>query len=146
MWGRSSINTLFSFTYFTQQKNRHDSSTAARYRYTSTTGSTAAPISYERRFKVKLRLWHRCFGVGAPSWGGGGGWGLHWGRALRMALTSSATAVRANSNWSWKREEALQMLLEPKPIKLLEALKIKAQGDVEGCELKSQNFQSLVSS
>lgn len=31
----------------------------------------------------------------------------HWGRALRMAFTSSATAVRANSNWSWEgqREE-----------------------------------------
>lgn len=26
----------------------------------------------------------------------------HWGRALRMAFTSSATAVRANSNWSWE--------------------------------------------
>ena len=25
--------------------------------------------------------------------------GSHWGRALRMAFTSSATAVRANSNW-----------------------------------------------
>ena len=29
--------------------------------------------------------------------------GSHWGRALRMAFTSSATAVRANSNWSWGR-------------------------------------------
>lgn len=29
--------------------------------------------------------------------------GSHWGRALRMAFTSSATAVRANSNWSWRR-------------------------------------------
>lgn len=27
--------------------------------------------------------------------------GAHWGKALRMAFTSSATAVRANSNWSW---------------------------------------------
>lgn len=33
---------------------------------------------------------------------------LHCGRAFKMAFTSSATAVRANSNWSWageKREE-----------------------------------------
>lgn len=28
--------------------------------------------------------------------------GAHWGRAFKMAFTSSATAVRANSNWSWK--------------------------------------------
>lgn len=33
-----------------------------------------------------------------PSW-------FHWGRALRMALTSSATAVKANSNWSWIQQE-----------------------------------------
>lgn len=26
----------------------------------------------------------------------------HWGKALRMAFTSSATAVRANSNCSWR--------------------------------------------
>lgn len=32
-----------------------------------------------------------------------GSQGSHWGRALRMAFTSSATAVRANSNWSWGR-------------------------------------------
>ena len=31
--------------------------------------------------------------------------GSHWGKALRMAFTSSATAVRANSNWSWGRVE-----------------------------------------
>lgn len=31
--------------------------------------------------------------------------GSHWGKALRMAFTSSATAVRANSNWSWGRAE-----------------------------------------
>lgn len=30
---------------------------------------------------------------------------FHWGRALRMALTSSATAVKANSNWSWRQQE-----------------------------------------
>lgn len=29
--------------------------------------------------------------------------GSHWGKALRMAFTSSATAVRANSNWSLER-------------------------------------------
>lgn len=29
--------------------------------------------------------------------------GAHWGKALRMAFTSSATAVRANSNWSLER-------------------------------------------
>lgn len=29
----------------------------------------------------------------------------HWGRAFRMALTSSATAVRANSNWSYRGRE-----------------------------------------
>lgn len=36
-------------------------------------------------------------------WGGGGSglrW-LHWGSAFRMAFTSSATAVSANSNCSW---------------------------------------------
>lgn len=32
----------------------------------------------------------------------GGPQGSHWGRALRMAFTSSATAVKANSNWSWE--------------------------------------------
>lgn len=31
--------------------------------------------------------------------------GSHWGKALRMAFTSSATAVRANSNWSWGKVE-----------------------------------------
>lgn len=35
---------------------------------------------------------------------GAGSYWFHWGRALRMALTSSATAVRANSNWSWEQE------------------------------------------
>lgn len=33
----------------------------------------------------------------------GGAQGAHWGRALRMAFTSSATAVSANSNWSCAR-------------------------------------------
>lgn len=33
--------------------------------------------------------------------GGGGGPRHHCGSAFRMAFTSSATAVRANSNWSW---------------------------------------------
>lgn len=32
---------------------------------------------------------------------GGGVWCLHWGSAFRMAFTSSATAVSANSNCSW---------------------------------------------
>lgn len=46
-------------------------------------------------------------GAGAVRQTGGwsGSYWFHWGRALRMALTSSATAVRANSNWSWKKEE-----------------------------------------
>lgn len=30
---------------------------------------------------------------------------LHWGRAFRMAFTSSATAVNANSNCSWRQKE-----------------------------------------
>lgn len=55
-------------------------------------------------------------GVGLEGWWGvqgsvrqTRGWSgsccIHWGRALRMALTSSATAVRANSNWSWREQE-----------------------------------------
>lgn len=32
--------------------------------------------------------------------------GAYWGRALRMAFTSSATAVSANSNWSCARPVA----------------------------------------
>lgn len=28
----------------------------------------------------------------------------HWGKALRMVFTSSATAVSANSNCSWRDE------------------------------------------
>lgn len=36
----------------------------------------------------------------------------HWGRAFKMAFTSSATAVSANSNWSWsqrKRQDGMEM-------------------------------------
>ena len=58
-----------------------------------------AYIIVQRKGKVRGRVWVRHTG----SWAGSC-W-FHWGRALRMAFTSSATAVSANSNWSWKPQQ-----------------------------------------
>lgn len=99
--------------HFQSEQNQHELSTAAQCWNTATTEKRniwlppGINLSYERQFKGKsIRWWHHCFREehAARSRGWRGESGLHWGRALRMALTSSATAVRANSNWSWKPE------------------------------------------
>jgi hypothetical protein len=52
------------------------------------------------RTDILLRFWkHSWWGPASSSFS------AYWGRAFRMAFTSSATAVSANSNCSWGRDK-----------------------------------------
>lgn len=73
-----------------------DSSRRAEHAQEVTGGAVRSGYTEMRTQAKRDRGWAAC--QGAP--------GSHWGRALRMAFTSSATAVRANSNWSWGRAVA----------------------------------------